>query len=111
MAEEEIIDWQKEALDVIQDVKTHVNHIEVSNSLVTDGSCVFINISTKEDNHFTVLLDSKGFKIVSHQLDTCDEDEGEEVYESIYSLLQEHSQGYIKSFGETLIDKLEKIQQ
>lgn len=110
--EEEIIDWQKEAIGIINDVKSHVNNIEVSNSLVSDGSNVFFNLTTKEEKNFTLLLDKSGFKIVGHKLDSCDdEDESDEYFETIYALLQKHSEGYIKSFGNSLIDKLEKIQQ
>lgn len=110
--DEEIIDWQTEAIGIINDVKDHVKSIEISNSLVSDGSNVFLNLITKEEKIFTLLLDSKGFKIVSQtKLDTCDEDETDETYETIYALLQVHSEEYIKSFGNQLIDKLEKIQQ
>lgn len=65
---------------------------------------------TIEDKTFTVLLDTLGFKIVSNTIDSCDEDESDEVYETIYALLQKHSEEYIKRFGNALIDKLEKIQ-
>lgn len=111
MAEEEIIDWQIEATGVINDIKDHVKLAAISDSLVTDGSCVFINLKTVEEKIFCILLDSKGFKIVSNKFDTCDEDEDEATYETIYALLQKNSEGYIKSFGNSLIDKLEKIQQ
>lgn len=135
----EILDWQNknwvdEANSVIKDVENHVKKIEISDKLVTDGSCIFINVKyyldkrsdfinekiknllkviTAEDKTFTVLLDALGFKIVSHAIDSCDEkieDESDEVYETIYALLQKHSDEYIKRFGNALIDKLEKIQ-
>lgn len=112
MAEEGIIDWQKEATGVIKDVESHVKKIQISNSLVTDGSCVFINLTTIEDKNFTILLDKSGFKVVSFKIDTCDEEEeSNETHESINTLLEQHSPGYIKSFGNSLISKLEKIQQ
>jgi hypothetical protein len=109
--EEEILDWQKEAISIINDVKNHVNNIEVSNSLVSDGSNIFMNLTTKEDKKFTLLLDKNGFKIVSNESYDSIDDESDEVFETIYALLQKNSEGYIKSFGNSLIDKLEKIQQ
>lgn len=81
------------------------------------SSIFFINskfkkfqVITAEDKTFTVLLDAQGFKIVSNTIDSCDEDESDQVYETIYALLQMHSEEYIKRFGNALIDKLEKIQ-
>lgn len=64
---------------------------------------------TFENKTFTVLLDSVGFKIVSNSIDSCDDEESE-TYETIYALLQKHSDEYIKRFGTALIDKLEKMQ-
>lgn len=48
MAEEDIIDWHSEATAVINDVKDHVKKIEISDKLVTDGSCVFLNVSERK---------------------------------------------------------------
>jgi hypothetical protein len=41
---EDKIDWLLEANAVINDVKNHVKNIEISEKLVTDGSCIFINV-------------------------------------------------------------------
>lgn len=41
----EKLDWHAEANAVIKDVKDHVKRIEISEKLVTDGSCIFINVS------------------------------------------------------------------
>ena len=43
MAEEKM-DWTLEATAVIEDVKNHVKTIEISEKLVTDGSCIFMNV-------------------------------------------------------------------
>ena len=45
MSKEEVLDWQAEAMSVIKDVKDHVKKIEISEKLVADGSCIFINVS------------------------------------------------------------------
>lgn len=45
MSKVDILDWQAEAAAVIKDVKDQVKKIEISEKLVTDGSCIFINVS------------------------------------------------------------------
>jgi hypothetical protein len=68
-------------------------------------------VITFEDKKFTILLDHLGFKVVSNSLDSCDEEEeSDEIYETIYALLHKHSEEYFKRFGNELIDKLGKIQ-
>lgn len=126
--EETIVDWHAEASAVINDVKTHVKTIEISDKLISnyvslwicvkilysiylilkgDGSNVFLNITLLEGSTMTVLLDASGFRQVSKKLNECD-DESFEVFETIYSLLQKHSKEYIKSFGNALVHELEK---
>ncbi|CAG9808043.1 unnamed protein product [Chironomus riparius] len=107
---EKVIDWQEEAEGVINDIKNHVKLIEISSKLISDGSNVFLNIVLLEGKSMTVLLDSQGFHIVSeNELDTC-EMENIESFETIYSLMEQHSKEYTKSFGNELIKKLEEVQ-
>jgi hypothetical protein len=132
MAAEEAIDWTQEANAVINDVKKHVKKIEISDKLISkgvfgvkilylnffltmknfflgDGSNIFLNVTSLEDKMMTVLLDSQGFHIVAFELNSISEDdESEEVYETIYALLQKHSINYTQSFGNALVRELEK---
>jgi Protein of unknown function (DUF727) len=107
---EEIIDWQKEALAIINDVKSFVKSINISSKLVSDGSCTYLNIVTLEDRRLTVSLDSSGFKIMcNYELDSFQDEETEDVYETIYALLETQSEKYTQAFGNKLVEELEKL--
>lgn len=41
---DEFIDWNTEATAVINDVKELVKNIEISEKLISDGSCIYINV-------------------------------------------------------------------
>lgn len=70
-----------------------------------------MNVKTLEGKELTCFLDSSGFKIVGLNFDSCDNEDGadDETYETIYALIQSHSPGYTKSFGNALVDKLNKL--
>lgn len=59
----------------------------------------------------TCYLDGSGFKIVGLNFDNCDIEDSseEEIYETIYALIQSKSPGYTESFGNALVDKLNKL--
>lgn len=64
---------------------------------------------TLEGKEMTCFLDDSGFKIVGFNFDSCDIEDNDEIYETIYALIQSHSTGYTKSFGNALVDKLNKL--
>ncbi|KAG5670915.1 hypothetical protein PVAND_001144 [Polypedilum vanderplanki] len=105
---EDIIDWTQEANAVINDVKKHVKTIEISDKLISDGSNIFLNVTLLEGKTMTVLLDNNGFHIVSLEHNSIDEETSETTYETIYALLQAHSEQFINSFGNALVSALEK---
>lgn len=125
--QEDMIDWHTEATAVIKDVKEHVKHIAISENLITGSSSfivwnfiiydfvsqdvgIYINLQTLEGKELTCFLDGSGFKIVGVGLDSCDnEDNSEETFETIYALIQSHSPAYTESFGNALVDKLNKL--
>lgn len=68
-------------------------------------------MKTLEGNELTCYLDGNGFKIVGLNFDNCDIEDSseEEIYETIYALIQSRSPEYVASFGNALIDKLNKL--
>jgi Protein of unknown function (DUF727) len=65
-----------------------------------------------EGKELTCFLDSTGFKTVGFSFDSCDFDESEDteqVYETIYAFIESHSPAYTQSFGNALVDKLNKL--
>lgn len=71
---------------------------------------IYINVQTLEGKELTCFLDGSGFKIVGFNFDECDnEDNAEEVFETIYALIQSYSPAYTESFGNALVDKLNKL--
>jgi len=107
--QDEMIDWHLEATAVIKDVKEHVKKIEISDKLITDVG-IYINVQTLEGKELTCFLDGSGFKIVGFHFDSCDnEDLSDEIFETIYALIQSYSPAYTASFGNALVDKLNKL--
>lgn len=77
--------------------------------LLSSDVGIYLNLKTLEGKELTCFLDGNGFKIVGLNFDSCDSDDGEEVFETIYALIQKHSPGYTESFGNALIEKLSKL--
>ena len=103
----------EEADFIINDIKFSVNNISLSKILKQSPSTVYFNITSKEDNTFTVRLSGEGFLVVSHELDT---DNGSSksypvAFETVYSLLEHISASYVSSFGNALLSKLNDLQQ
>lgn len=109
---EEILDWAKEAQAVINDVKAHVNSIQVSAVLKSDETKIYLNVVTLENSNFCIRLDSGGFTLAGREKD-CQELEGVEadVYETPYSLLSAISKKFTESFGNRLISELSKLER
>lgn len=110
--EEQIIDWQTEAQSVINDVKTHVSSIQISDLLKSDQTKIYLNVVTLESEDYCVRLDREGFIVAGHGKDSQDL-EGEETqkYETPYSLLSTISKKFTESFGNRLISELNKLKQ
>lgn len=121
-----------EANAIINDVKAHVAEICISSKLASDATQIFLNIRTIESATCCVQVTSRGFKIVSSQYDTIDEDkrisallrngggndagddddeEEEEIFETPYALLDKISPRYVESFGNQLCQQLRALQQ
>ncbi|KAH8307023.1 hypothetical protein KR044_003198, partial [Drosophila immigrans] len=115
-----------EAAAIINDVKAHVAEIVVSSKLASSATQIYLNIRTIESATCCVQVSSRGFKIVSSQYDTIDEDkamrsalldngdedqEEEEIFETPYALLDKISPRYVESFGNQLCQQLRQLQQ
>ncbi|XP_017102624.2 GSK3-beta interaction protein [Drosophila bipectinata] len=126
--DEQAFNCLDEANAIIQDVKAHVAEICVSSKLASDATQIYLNIRTIESATCCVQVTSRGFKIVSSQYDTIDEDprvsallrngeadkqdeEEEEIFETPYALLDKISPRYVESFGNQLCQQLRQLQQ
>ncbi|XP_017123004.1 GSK3-beta interaction protein [Drosophila elegans] len=127
--EEQPFNCEEEANAIINDVKAHVAEICVSSKLASDATQIYLNIRTIESATCCVQVSSRGFKIVSSQYDTIDEDpricallrygqhqdseadEQEEIFETPYALLDKISPRYVESFGNQLCQQLRQLQQ
>ncbi|KAI8037812.1 GSK3-beta interaction protein [Drosophila gunungcola] len=126
---EQPFNCEDEANAIINDVKAHVAEICVSSKLASDATQIYLNIRTIESATCCVQVSSRGFKIVSSQYDTIDEDpricallrngqhqdseadEQEEIFETPYALLDRISPRYVESFGNQLCQQLRQLQQ
>jgi len=102
--------WKDEAKGVIKDIEAYVKSVTVSSELPSTNSQIFLNLVTKEDKEYTVVLNSEGFKVVGFSVNTADID-GETVYETPYSLLDNLSPAYREAFGQDLTQQLLKLQK
>jgi len=102
--------WKEEAKGVIKDIADYVQLVCVSETLPSCRSQIFLNLITKEDKSYTIALNPQGFKVVGYSLDTADT-EGENVYETPYSLLDNLSPAYRQAFGNDLTNQLLKLQK
>merc|ERR1711875_204057 len=69
---------------------------------------MFLNITTKEGNHFTVEQSSLGLQVVGLFLNTRSL-EDQPIYESPASLMNTISKEYTRAFASHLIDKLQAL--
>lgn len=66
-------------------------------------------MKTLEGKELCSFLDGSGFKIVGKAFDSCEIEDNEQSYETIYALIQSHSPAYTQSFGNALVDKLNEL--
>jgi hypothetical protein len=102
--------WHEEAAGVIKEITNYVKRAAVSKALQASATQIFLNLVTLEDSAFTVLLCERGFSVVGRALDTADT-EGEPVYETPHSLLDNLSPGYRQAWGDHLSLQLLKLQR
>jgi len=102
--------WKDEARGVIKDIADYVKLVCVADKLPSSRSQIFLNLITKEENYYTIALNPQGFKVVGFSLNTTDK-EGEIVYETPYSLLDNLSPAYRQAFGNDLTNQLLKLQK
>lgn len=102
--------WKDEAKAIIKDISDYVELICVSEKLPSCRSQIFLNLITKEAKTYTIALNLQGFKVVGESLNTADI-EGETIYETPYSLLDNLSPGYRQAFGNKLTNQLLKLQK
>lgn len=100
--------WKQEAEAVINDVKTHVNYIKVSEKLESSDYNIYLNIITIENQRFTVQLSNQGFRIVGHNFDENNIN-SDTFYETPYSLLNEISKEFRQSFANSLQNQLNNL--
>lgn len=100
--------WKLEVEAIINDVKAHVKQIIISEKIPSSNGCIYMNILTKEEKNFCIQLSSAGFKIVGLNWDENDLD-GEEVFETPYSLLNSVSPSFSSSFASALCEKLKHL--
>ncbi len=129
--------WKLEAQAVIDDIKQGVNYAAISEKLSvrlldtrtytcydsyvsfllqSTNACIHFNLTTKEQLRRTVKLTAAGFEVVGNDHDVDGTENVEErkedrlTYETPYSLLNEISPGFSRSFGFSLMEKLSQLQ-
>lgn len=102
--------WREEAQGVIKEITEYVKLFDISDEVPSSNSQIFLNLVTLEDNTFTIRLNERGFSVVGEELNTSDK-EGEKVYETPHSLLDNLSTGYRQAFGNHLSSQLLKLQR
>lgn len=104
--------WQTEARSVIQDVQGHVQSIATSDNLRSTNTRIYLNLTTREGDRFTVELSGHGFRVVGSNHDDLSRDleEGPTFFETPYSLLGSISPAFSTSFGAKLCERLQQLQ-
>uniref|UniRef100_A0A1B6C7B5 GSKIP domain-containing protein n=2 Tax=Clastoptera arizonana TaxID=38151 RepID=A0A1B6C7B5_9HEMI len=107
---ETIIQWKKEAQSVLNDIKLHVQDVELSN-LQPPSSGVYFNITTLENKKFCIYLGRPGFKVVGNNYDDITIVNNNQVYETPYALLNNISDQYAQSFENLITNKLLELKE
>ena len=110
-ASEEVIsldNWKTEAGAVIKDVGNHVKHLAISEKLESCNTNIFLNLTTKEDQKYTIEQSACGFQIVGLDHDSVSLTPND-YFETPYALLDSLSPEYRKSFGTDLMAKLSAV--
>ena len=102
--------WKAEAQAVIEDVKHHVISLEISEETQSETS-IFMNLTTLEGTKLRLMLSLEGFRVTGTIHNSCDVKDEDEVYETIYALLQTHSPKYVNSFAASLVAALNTLKE
>lgn len=97
--------WLEEAQGVINDVKDHVRIIEVSKTIPSSNSRIFLNVETLEGNRYTFELTVQGFRFCGKDFDHNDWDNAD-YFETPYALLNSVSPRFKEAFVDVLFRKL-----
>lgn len=100
--------WRLEAQALINDVKSHVKDIRVSEKLDSSEKVIYLNVTTLEGQDFCVELSAAGLSIVGPRHDDIST-KGDVFFETPYSLLDFISPKYRESFGNLLLTKLNAL--
>ncbi|XP_052811816.1 GSK3-beta interaction protein-like [Mya arenaria] len=110
MADDENYSLKIEAKEVIKEIAYAVKHVSLSAKLESTNERVFFNLETKECERYCVELSLNGFRLASRQYDSIDDGSGARYFETIYALLDSISLGYRNTFGDTLIQRLQGLE-
>ncbi|XP_028982344.1 GSK3-beta interaction protein [Diachasma alloeum] len=102
--------WRVEAEAIINDIRSHVKDIRISEALTSTNSSIYLNVTTLENLKFCIEVSPEGFKITGNEHNALANTESE-VYETPYSLLDSISPMYRESFGNSLMAKLNKLSE
>jgi hypothetical protein len=97
--------WREESKGVIKEIINFVKVFAISDQLNASSTEIFLNLVTLEDSAFTIKLNERGFEVVGNSLDT-NNTEGDRVYETPHSLLDNISPGYRQAWGASLSQQL-----
>ncbi|KAL3883744.1 hypothetical protein ACJMK2_029978 [Sinanodonta woodiana] len=112
MDDEDNYSLKIEANEIVKEVAYSVNEVKVSQKLPKTKELVYLNICTKENVKLCVELSLQGYRVVSRSYDSIEEKLSESrFFETIYGLLDTLSIGYRNTFSETLMMKLQGLQQ
>jgi len=117
------MDWRKEAQAVMDDVRSFVSSIQISDQHESNEMMIFFEIRTLENQTLVVCMNSHGFTICDetqeHPNDnmsfSSEEDSPEDAeserptksYETIYALLDKTSEEYRKRFMGALLKRID----
>lgn len=101
--------WQSEAESVINDIKSHVRTITVSDQLASTSTAIYLNLTTLENKRFCIKLCGLGFCVVGLEHNRSDKVDDLRHFETPYSLLASISPSFHQSFGTELLEKLQAL--
>ncbi|KAM9356178.1 GSK3-beta interaction protein [Pholidichthys leucotaenia] len=107
----DVKDMRLEADAVVNDVLFAVTEMHVSQNLTSASDVAYINVETREGNHYCLELTEAGLRVVGYAYDEVNEDLNTQYHETVYSLLDKLSPGYREAFGNALLQRLERLKQ
>lgn len=122
------LNWIDEANAVISDIERFVKSIKIAQNYESNCMRIFFDIETLEHQKIVVCMSSRGFTVYSSGTDNKDTTndstydgsdryrgydltDSDKVYETIYALLDDSSQGYRQAFALALAEKICSIER